>query len=210
MMSGLDRDQARAGLGQGHAPAAAGQHQAAQVQQHGDGVELEHLEGPGGGDHPSPAATGVLAHRPAQGEGPEAGLVLGVEAAHVLARVLEGRVVDVHLDVGDQADDGPGQGGAEGLEQHRADLALAGGDGQVQGDAGDLGQAEVRAQQDAADLGPVAVGDGQARLGREGSQELSHLARPNQLLLDGPGLAGPDERIATQGQHYGARVGHPC
>ena len=151
----------------GDAAAAAGDDDELVVEQVEDGVGLDDLLGIGGGDDATPAAAGILDEDLGGILGHELlGLLLGVEGADRLGRVLERGIVGIALDLGD---DGGGVPtlvalvhlAADALLQVIADVALGhgaalgqrhlgGADGVVGGGEGVLDHADLRA---------VAVGD---------------------------------------------------
>ncbi len=151
----------------GDAAATAGDDDELVVEQVEDGVSLDDLLGIGGGDDATPAAAGILDEDLGGILGHELlGLLLGVEGADRLGRVLERGVVGIALDLGDDGCGVPAlialvHLAADALLQVIADVALGhgaalgqrhlgGADGVVGGGEGVLDHADLRA---------VAVGD---------------------------------------------------
>ena len=151
----------------GDAAATAGDDDELVVEQVEDGVGLDDLLGIGGGDDATPAAAGILDEDLGGILGHELlGLLLGIEGADRLGRVLERGIIRVALDLGD---DGGGVPtlialvhlAADALLQVIADVALghgaALGQRHLGGADGVVGSGE--GVLDHADLRAVAVGD---------------------------------------------------
>ena len=84
----------------GDTAAAYGDDHGAAVHQRPDGILLDDIHGLGGGDHLTPATTGVLHHGAATLGHDAVGGHLVIEGADGLGGVLEGRVVFIHQGLG--------------------------------------------------------------------------------------------------------------
>ena len=202
----------------GDAAAAAGDDDELVVEQVEDGVGLDDLLGVGGGDDAAPAAAGILDEDLGGVLGHELlGLLLGVEGADGLGRVLERGVVGVALDLGD---DGGGMPtlialvhlATNALLQVIANVALghgaALGQRHLGGADGVVGSGE--GVLDHADLRAVAVGDDDlVALLDEAEEGVGGVAHGLDLL---DGIVA--ESVATEGDDdtIGLAVGfgHAC
>ena len=202
----------------GDAAAAAGDDDELVVEQVEDGVGLDDLLGIGGSDDAAPAAAGILDEDLGGVLGHELlGLLLGVEGADGLGRVLERGVVGVALDLGD---DGGGMPtlialvhlATNALLQVIANVALghgaALGQRHLGGADGVVGSGE--GVLDHADLRAVAVGDDDlVALLDEAEEGVGGVAHGLDLL---DGIVA--ESVATEGDDdtIGLAVGfgHAC
>ena len=201
-----DRRHAReraAARADGDAAAAAGDDDLAALGEHLDRLELEDLDGLGAGHHAAPAAPGVLADDPAALAGEPLGVLLAVERADRLGRVVERRIVVVDADAGQ---DRRGLGGGIDLRDARlqqvAELALGHRAERVQRQPGHLRLAHRVLEHERADLGAVAVRQHDLMaVAAQRHDGLGH--RPRAVELVGPraALVLLEQGVAADGDH---------
>ena len=180
----------------GDTAAAYGDDHGAAVHQRPDGILLDDIHGLGGGDHLTPATTGVLHHGAATLGHDAVGGHLVIEGADGLGGVLEGRVVFIHQHLRDYGghvlpEATGGQLIADGILQMVTDIALTHGatlrEGHIRLDGAGLGGGR-EPQIDHAHLRAVAVGnDDLVAGGDEVHDGLS--GQGHQLQLLGGGIA---------------------
>ncbi len=173
--------------------------------QHGrDGLLFDDVDGFGGRHHPAIAATGILFEPLALGH-QRLGLLLAEEAADGLARIEEGGIVFIHLNLGHQGGDrlvdtAFQQGFAQGILQVIADITLTQGHADRHRQMGGLGLVAGRHFERLLDhphLRAVAVGN--HHLMSLGDQVGDGVRRTlHRLHLLGQVVA---QRIATKGQY---------
>mmetsp|Transcript_23947 Transcript_23947/g.57206 ORF Transcript_23947/g.57206 Transcript_23947/m.57206 type:complete len:220 (-) Transcript_23947:117-776(-) len=155
-------------LHRGHAASAARDDDHAGGDERAHALDLDDAGRLGARHDAPPAAPWVFLHDPAQRSGLRLGLLGVVEAAHVLGGVLEVRVALGHQDGRADGARGPLERLGQRVLQHDADLSLGGSDGEVDGNGRKLVGRQVGAQQNLADLWPIAMGDHELGVAREG------------------------------------------
>jgi hypothetical protein len=191
------------GVGGRDAPAAGADDGAPPLEQPPHRPELEDAAR-GGRGHDPPEAVAV------RGEAPPAlgsqlfGLLGGVDRADRLRRVVERRIVEVHLDHGEQRRERMlrGQQVAELLLDEVADQPLGLRAEHVEGVRVDPRRVGGRLHREHPDLRTVAVGDDELVLERDGGERLAGVADVAALDLDGHRLPAPKQRVASERHHH--------
>ena len=189
----------------GDSAAADGDDNDILLKQKANGVFFDNLEGFWRGDDTTPAAAGIFLENPVSGFTIFLGVGFGVEGADGLGGVGEGFVVFVDKDLGDDGGDGLMEMLAfefvgEGLADLVANGALGVGNATFEGDFVEDIFGEVGAQENEADLGPVAVGDHDAIAGGDkGGDVVRGFAGGLVLIHDRHFFAILDEGVSADG-----------
>src|SRR5713226_5455115 len=205
---------ARLVLDHRNAAAAAGDDDESRLEQGPDGALLDDAHGPRRGDEAPEAAPRVLDHHPMVARRVQLGLDRGVAAADGLARLLEGWVLRVHDGLGEHAGHLVRQPPAPELAHERvaddvADAAFRIGHAHVQRQPRSelLVRRDLRAQEDEADLWPIAVGEHDAPAVCHERAHVPHGgARVLELLRDGALLPVENQRVPANRNDHPSRL----
>jgi hypothetical protein len=128
------------------------------VHEHANALELDDLERLRGGYDPAPTPAGILGQRPVSLALELRGLLLAVEGANRLRRILEGRVVLVYNHARHEYDRFTADRGGQLGRDQSADLGLGLRDRKVERERGRLRARQRMPQKLVPNLRPIPVG----------------------------------------------------